>query len=98
MTNKHTPGPWEFDPKAIRGMYWVKGLDGHPLAYVEHLESVQPRVYHDANAKLIAAAPELLDALQTMLASFVSHFPNGEEVRKARSAIAKAMPLNLTTP
>jgi hypothetical protein len=40
----------------------------------------------EANARLIAAAPELLDALQ----EFVARYPNNVGVVLARAAIAKA--------
>jgi hypothetical protein len=47
-----------------------------------------------ADAKLRAAAPELLDALQAITSAFLSHTQwNGEppeEVKAARAAIAKA--------
>lgn len=58
MSEKHTPGPWEYDEhtKTIRSMpsnYWLASMnswDGVPD--------------HAANARLIAAAPRLLEATQ----------------------------------
>jgi len=60
--NKHTPGPW----------YIVRGIsnslietDG--LTVAEVLDDVYPDTeQQEANAKLIAAAPDMLAALQTM--------------------------------
>ena len=92
--NKHTKGPWELD---IDGMYFeidapngtgVCSCDwfGTPLSEQDELI---------ANAKLIAAAPELLEALQALLAPLG---PNGYVLpagagatAMARRAIAKAV-------
>jgi hypothetical protein len=56
MTSKHTPGPWI--PVAVEG-----GWDG--VAENENRNSVicALRLNNPANARLIAAAPELLDLL-----------------------------------
>ena len=56
MTSKHTPGPWI--PAAVEG-----GWDG--VAENENRNSVicALRLNNPANARLIAAAPELLDLL-----------------------------------
>lgn len=60
VTNLHTPGPWEVkfesDPRK----------DGHGLY---HIWNVDDRNYEDqkANARLIAAAPELLREVKSML-------------------------------
>lgn len=42
--------------------------------------------YRSANARLIAAAPDLLEALETLLEAFV-HIPGDEAGNKARTAI-----------
>ena len=57
---KHTPGPWKFEleTKTIRSCpanYWLASIDSWDGA-----------VDHEANAKLIAAAPELLEAIEQM--------------------------------
>lgn len=51
---KHTPEPWKYEPetKTIRSSpqnYWLATMD-----------SFDGAVNHDANAQLIAAAPQLL--------------------------------------
>lgn len=58
MTSKHTPGPWI--PVAVEG-----GWDG--VAENENRNSVicALRLNNPANVRLIAAAPELLEACQT---------------------------------
>ena len=75
----HTPGPWEFDPidRVV-----VKG--GSEIAYMA-------RSANGADVRLIAAAPELLTALETLerLAGLPSMQDDPARV-KARAAIAKA--------
>jgi predicted ABC-type transport system involved in lysophospholipase L1 biosynthesis ATPase subunit len=46
----------------------------------------------EANARLIAAAPELLEALEYLLSQFgrLDHLPDYSAGDKARAAIAKA--------
>ena len=56
MTQKHTPGPWS----ALRYAGEISGPDG---------EMIAPRVFGSANARLIAAAPELLEALEAVVAT-----------------------------
>ena len=61
---KHTPGPWT----CHSGMVWFqidKSEDGIPLAYMDREpgNGTLP-VERDANAKLMAAAPGMLAALE----------------------------------
>ena len=86
---KHTPGPWTQDhTKEGKACVW---LDGHtePEIWMGNKET-RIDCNTEANARLVAAAPELLAALQLLLAQD----DNGEDeiwVRnKARAAIAKA--------
>ena len=87
--SKHTPGPWhlaEVENGSIKHMVPV-GPDGYSLCTVVH-DGDTPfgAIYMDADARLIAAAPELLEALQMLL-----EFPNtGPATSAARAAIAKA--------
>jgi hypothetical protein len=55
---KHTPGPWEFEPDT-GCIATADRLVGHPVAYVSG-----SRPERMENGHLIAAAPELLEALQ----------------------------------
>ena len=82
-TEKHTPGPWRH---GIRG---VCTYDGHLIC-----ESVTP-----ANARLMAAGPEMLEALREIeegsgafSTDYLQHAANCiENMRElARVAIAKA--------
>lgn len=53
MTHAHTPGPWRLDEEKMQ----IFSPDGLPIG------SHRPEEEIIANARLIAAAPELLDAL-----------------------------------
>lgn len=56
---KHTPGPWESGIKYIPYEYdfcYVRIPNGTTI-------SISPALENEANARLIAAAPEMLDAL-----------------------------------
>ena len=83
--NKHTPGPWKHDE--------VFGLIKYGKTEVCALHSGNA-----ANAKLIASAPELLDALENLLkrASSLDQsaghdgLQNCQCIASARNAIAKA--------
>lgn len=54
---KHTPGPWAFKPHEM-GTF-VRCEKGYIIS-----GPVNERPGHEANARLIAAAPELLEALK----------------------------------
>lgn len=60
LTNsKHTPGPWRFEPRdGFRPPYVVRGKEGGFAVLGRSPDQ------EDADARLIAAAPELLDALR----------------------------------
>lgn len=93
MRAKHTPGPWQvnqFDPAqvcVVRGCSPIATMHGTPAEKC-------------ANALLIAAAPELLDALQGL---YEAYFRAGSPLNKdqrhedrmrliaARAAINKAI-------
>jgi hypothetical protein len=65
MKTEHTPGPWEaFGPVK----FTVYGGDPkRRIAVIDYTQG-QPTEQHDADARLIAAAPELLDALRDLTA------------------------------
>jgi len=67
MTSKHTPGPWSLSDETVRDGLLSKLVHGMPegmlaIVRVEH----QGKYYGDANARLIAAAPDLLDAVRAL--------------------------------
>lgn len=58
MSAKHTPGPWFVDRLSEHGYLLVKPVGGQVVAQIDPVEE------EEANARLIAAAPDLLDALK----------------------------------
>lgn len=88
---KHTPGPWFIDGNVIRGDKQRNGSISIActlnIAYPYGRWSGESE---QANARLIAAAPELLEALQDMVDYYGTASASVEALHKARSAIAKA--------
>ena len=98
MGIKHTPAPWRVSsesPRIIKKDYRAIGSDaGFLIAstmgndnsgfYASEQEA-------DANARLIAAAPELLEALEELITA-TQHLDQCHQATadKARAAIAKA--------
>lgn len=66
---KHTPGPWlwEFDRDGGGYVVWTRQPHTGELATV-HQEDINGPYPAKANARLIAAAPALLEALRALLA------------------------------
>lgn len=64
MTTKHTQGPWRVVPS--NGMAWDEWLV--EVASDEFLTPGIAEVYEEADARLIAAAPDLLEMLELMAA------------------------------
>lgn len=63
MTSTHTPGPWRVDPRGV-GTPWNIGTDTQDVALAGQLVGDSLRQpTRAANARLIAAAPEMRDAL-----------------------------------
>lgn len=97
MEAKHTPGPWFITGGEMTK--YVEARIGNRL--LQEVAAVGPTVADDgygdqqqANARLIAAAPELLEALQAVLAD-VQDIDNDSCLslgvgRKVQAAIAKA--------
>ena len=88
----HTPGPWTILPNTphfVRAMHPTEGMQ--PVATVYHFDGEL-----DANARLIAAAPELLEALERISTSYDETLrhpiaaPLLQSIYAARAAIAKA--------
>ena len=100
MTSKHTPGPWsyigddetggikfaevaagEIGTRAHRSVAWCIGVDERRLDAATK-----------ANARLIAAAPDLLEALQEIVSQDIAELALDPDWprRIARAAIAKA--------
>lgn len=87
--NKHTPGPWKArkvgGPAFKNQVLWA-------IDYNEDQEQVVDFVYEEADAHLIAAAPDLLEALERLVSAArdVDHGYMDQAIDNAESAIAKA--------
>lgn len=89
MTRKHTPGPWHVGDIHSDGHTMVTSADGLVADFI-----------HADDARLIAAAPELYDALAETLDEAIGWFDDAtgknadddglEWVKRARKALAKA--------
>ena len=89
--SKHTPGPWSFYTEPQPSGCPIVGAKGLMIAQLAHSINYNDQAETAiANARLIAAAPELLEALQKMLDVWehggIATYPIGE----ARAAISKA--------
>lgn len=83
--NKHTPGPWTVGTKTWSSHVIAPSKFGpHPLAVF----SGRGRDEDDANAQLTAAAPDLLEALEDLLAQVGRS--DAIDTDKAREAVRKA--------
>ena len=94
----HTPGPWgyhEFGIQLGKGRFYIDQQNGiHGIAAIIPLETASAALSpeeHEANARLIAAAPDLLAACEEMLAAIDHEYSvNPRNFPKAREAIRKA--------
>lgn len=90
MANKHTPGPWttEIDNKELYGGNLVFDANHNMICDCNIMISESQ---DKANAKLIAAAPELFEALQACLLLITeAGISNWTDMPKVVNAIKKA--------
>lgn len=64
MSAQHTPGPWAYEPTS-GAIYFADG-DVDPLIASTNLEQVSVE-QGDADGRLIAAAPDLYEALSALI-------------------------------
>lgn len=89
---KHTPGPWV--ARKTGGAGWPEQR-GFAIDFNEAQEQVVDFVYEEADAYLIAAAPDLLAALRRVLPQYEAllqdcGLASRDTTEQARAAIAKA--------
>ena len=101
MTTEHTPGTWAYQPSQAEG-HWIIGLHNdipECIGLSDDGYMCVSGICSEADARLIAAAPDLLEALQSllpMLDEWHDEFPDhvgdkeGPAIDAARAAIAKA--------
>lgn len=96
---KHSPPPWQWDDKDA--MPWTDYDDAERAPFLIDANGLMVmsgsniRIPKEANAHLIAAAPELLEALMLCvefieIASIVEAPWDWEPIKEARAAITKA--------
>jgi hypothetical protein len=86
----HTPGPWAIGPTIAGGCDILAGRIGERVVVARAADnSLLPIDECAANARLIVAAPELLEALEGLLNALHSHTTH-PAIKSARAAIAKA--------
>jgi len=90
--SKHTPGPWVQTPWDATAIFDAKNLQV-PIAQTYPADTSQKEA--EANARLVAAAPQLLEALEAVLAYEGDDLPAPETFgtelyNKARAAIKAA--------
>ena len=96
---KHTPGPWRIQEQIDKetGMVYLSGHNwGYFAGVIVEMDGGFPSKEGQANARLIAAAPELMEALKALISEHQddpeSWFPARliPIINKAEAAIAKA--------
>ena len=115
MTTKHTPGPWtigygrsyqnrgifdggEVDSYGNQNVRLINGLETR-IACMEEAETWRPQKTVNADARLIASAPELLEALRGLYAFCLNNIADMSEanghtgsvqMKAARCALGQA--------
>lgn len=102
MNSKHTPGPWNgrsyfntLQDEIIADGRSICRVHVRKLKTIEKvakdLSATEIDAIGEANLRLIAAAPELLEALRGLLHAFPGEYTNAPgHILNARAAIAKA--------
>ena len=87
MSARHTPGPWRVGDAGST----VFGASGaRPLMVASITHRIAPDATQRANARLIAAAPELLDVLRKVADECKAFGLHGWLVADIHDAVAKA--------
>ena len=101
MSGGHTPGPWSLG-REWNGYVAIDALDGSPARHVTQWRELATVVLHvddemdddrrecEANARLIAAAPDLMAACEAYIAAYDGATGTVYVVDQIRSAITKA--------
>lgn len=84
MSAKHTPGPW------VTYLNTMDDVVVRKMSEAGYEQCVIARGANYKNARLIAAAPDLLAALQSVLANSLDSQGLADAHKQARAAIAKA--------
>lgn len=96
--SRYTPGPWKAGNNGHNGVIYI--MAGEDILCEVFDDDRLVPLPDEANARLIAAAPDLLEALTTFVSQYVALVESGDagcwdveaepKVIAARAAIAKA--------
>ena len=96
----HTPGPWKVRNGSVYHAHMFgNGWDDIPIAKMDRETRETGPTERDANATLIAAAPELLKALEAILPEFIADKVDQSmcadpstlaRIERAKDAVSKA--------
>lgn len=92
MKAQHTPGPWQYAQEGVAAFGIVKP-DGHSVVHLSALRNSTAHAELEANARLIAAAPDMASALRAILFQLTQGekvFTRDDCITQARAAYAKA--------
>lgn len=87
MTAQHTPGPWTFSDTAI---WALDDCEFHAIADCPVNHTCRDAETMWANARLIASAPDLLEALKRIVTNYDGGNYAAIDMPQARAAIARA--------
>ena len=99
MTNKHTPGPWIVGAAYGNDSARIETLGGETIGAIKVRQLAAVEKGHAiyawsdelaANARMVAAAPELLAVAECILADDLLQYLPAEYIARVRAAIAKA--------
>jgi hypothetical protein len=98
MNAQHTPGPWKYSFEGSNPDWAIVTSAGGAIVANVNCETgpdaisspATRKMPADANAKLIAAAPDLLEACKAMLARCCGEYPDHPETIALIEAIRKA--------
>lgn len=91
MTTKHTPAPWMRVHNSRGRTYRIISSANETVTALPIVGGIDDFDENEANARIIAAAPELLAALEKLIAQTVADGkPATHALLDARAAIAKA--------
>lgn len=90
MKTKYSSGPWKaIINKEGAAPHFIKNESGQLLIATVHLDTLQQETI--SNAKLISAAPELLENLEQCLVCLQVLDPKNPSIKMAEKAIKKAI-------
>ena len=73
----HTPGPWTIEYEVKQDLWGIIYQDALNICTLTHIDSLK----NEANARLISAAPDLLEALKRTL-QLIEEFPATPEIQR----------------